>query len=202
MKINSAEFFISASSRKGCPDEGLPEVAFVGKSNVGKSSLINTILNRKKLAKTSSTPGRTQLINYFLINENTFFVDLPGYGFAKVAKEKKKGWGKMMEDYLADNPNLRAVVLILDIRRLVAEEDFELVDFLYAQTVPIIYVLTKCDKVSNNEIFRQKAKLKKELGEHYNEELFILFSALTRRGKEDVLDKIDFYLGGSAGGGD
>jgi GTP-binding protein len=194
MIIKTSDFFKSASAPRDYPVEGFPEVAFAGKSNVGKSSLLNTILNRKRLAKTSSTPGRTQLINYFIINREFFFVDLPGYGYAKVSKQQKKGWGRMMEDYFKKSDNLRCVVLILDIRRLVSDEDFVLIEFLYSLEIPIIFVLTKTDKVSKNDIFKQKKKLKKQLGEFYHEDMFVLFSSHTKRGKEEVLNKIDSYL--------
>ncbi len=194
MIIKTADFFKSAASWKDYPGEGFPEVAFVGKSNVGKSSLINTILNRRRLAKTSSRPGRTQLLNYFTINKNIFFVDLPGYGYAKVSKSVKKTWGRMVEDYLKDSENLRCVVLILDIRRLITDADHQLIEFLRSYNIPVIYVLTKSDKVSNNEIFRQKAKLKKSLGDYYDEDNFIIFSALSKRGKEAVLGRIDDFL--------
>ena len=194
MIIKTSDFFKSAVVKKDYPKEGFPEIAFAGKSNVGKSSLINTILNRKRLAKTSSTPGRTQLINYFLINKSFFFVDLPGYGFAKVSKQKKKSWGKMVEDYLKDNENLRCVILILDIRRLIQEDDYLLIDFLYSHDIDVLFVMTKTDKVSKNELFKQKAKLRKSLGDFYDEEKFMLFSSLTKKGKSDVLKKIGQYL--------
>jgi GTP-binding protein len=197
MIIKSSEFFKSAVLKRDYPKDALPEVAFAGKSNVGKSSLINAILNRKRLAKTSSTPGRTQLINYFIINNSFFFVDLPGYGFAKVSKQKKKSWGKMAETYLMDNKNLRCVVLILDIRRLIQEDDYLLIDFLYSLNIEVVFVLTKIDKVSKNEIFKQKVKLKKSLGDFYEEDRFILFSALTKKGKTEVLKKLGYYLSGN-----
>ncbi len=194
MKIKQTEFFKGAIKPKDYPEEGLPEIAFAGKSNVGKSSLINTIINRKRLAKTSSTPGRTQMINYFTINGSYFFVDLPGYGYAKVSKEQKKGWGQMLEDYLQGSPNLKAVVLILDIRRLLQADDWTLIEFLNAYDIPIILVLTKTDKISNNDIFKQKQKLKNSLGEDYDDKLFILFSSHTKRGKEETLERIGQYL--------
>lgn len=194
MIIKRSEFFKSAVKPSGYPTDGLPEVAFAGKSNVGKSSLLNTILNRKRLAKTSSTPGRTQLINFFTINDEFYFVDLPGYGYAKVSKEKKKGWGKMMEDYFQTSANLRCVVLLLDIRRLITEDDLVLIKFLYSLEIPIVYVLTKTDKVGTNELAKQKKKLEKILGSYFSKDKFILFSALKKRGKQEVLDLIGEYL--------
>jgi GTP-binding protein len=199
MRIKTSDFFKSAVLPRDYPEEDLPEVAFAGKSNVGKSSLLNTILNRKRLAKTSSTPGRTQLINYFTINNSIFFVDLPGYGYAKVSKQKKKGWGSMMENYFRNSRNLRCVVLILDIRRLIVEDDFTLIKFLRSLDIPVIYALTKTDKVSNNVIFKQKNILKKSLGDYYVEDKFVLFSSLTKRGKDEMLDKISGYLDDSNG---
>ena len=194
MIIKQSEFFKSAPAAKDYPDEILPEIAFAGKSNVGKSTLLNTILNRRKLAKTSGRPGRTQLINFFTINQRFFFVDLPGYGYAKVSKDIKKTWGKMMEDYFRSGRDLRCVILLLDIRRLITEDDLVLVKFLNSLEIPVVYILTKSDKVSNNEIFTQKQKLKKVLGDYYEQGEFITFSALSKRGKDDILKTIGNYL--------
>src|SRR4030043_236289 len=130
MKIPSADFIKSAVWPPQYPPATLPEIAFVGRSNVGKSSLINVLVGRKSLAKTSDTPGRTQLINFFTINEKISFVDLPGYGFAKVARSVKKNWGEMVEVYLSQRSNLALVVLILDIRRVPNEDDLSLRDWL------------------------------------------------------------------------
>ena len=154
MKIKQAEFVKSAVYEKDYPMElNNMEFAFVGRSNVGKSSLINSITGRKKLAKTSKTPGRTQLINYFKVNNEFYIVDLPGYGFAKVPKEMKAEWGKTMERYVASDRK-KLVFVLLDIRRVPSEEDMEMLVWLDHHDIPFKIIFTKMDKVSNNEKFR------------------------------------------------
>ena len=194
MIIKTSDFYKSATAPQGYPTDNLPEVAFAGKSNVGKSSLLNTILNRRKLARISRTPGRTQLINYFIINNSYYFVDLPGYGYSKVSKDTSKGWGAMMETYFKKSANLKCVVLILDVRRLITEEDYLLIKFFNSLAIPIIYALTKTDKLSNNELFKQKQELKKILGDFFSEERFVMFSSLKKTGVTEMLDKIGKYL--------
>ena len=149
MKITKTEFIKSATQVSQYPLPILPEIAFAGRSNVGKSSLINALLGRKNLAKTSNTPGRTQLINFFTINDKMSFVDLPGYGFAKVARSVKENWGEMIEAYLRQRTNLALVVLILDIRRVPNEDDLSLRDWLDHYRIPYLYVLTKRDNRKN-----------------------------------------------------
>ena len=154
MKILSAEFVTSATRPSQYPPAELPEVAFVGRSNVGKSSLINTLVNRKHLVKTSSTPGRTQLINFFDINDNLTFVDLPGYGYARVPAAVRKKWGPMIETYLSTRKTLKGVVIILDIRRLPREEEQNLIQWLAHFSICGIIVLTKTDKLSKTKIIK------------------------------------------------
>ncbi len=163
MKITSAEFVKSAVWPPQYPPATLPEIAFVGRSNVGKSSLINTLVGRKNLAKTSNTPGRTQLINFFTINEKISFVDLPGYGFAKVSQSVKKNWGEMVETYLKERQSLALVIFILDIRRDPSEDDLSLRDWLEHYRIPYLYVLTKADKLSNNQSVSQRSKIELHL---------------------------------------
>lgn len=181
MKIVSAEFIKSAVKPADFPKEKLPEIAIVGRSNVGKSSLINTLLSRKGLAKTSSTPGRTQLINFFRINHKLIFVDLPGYGYAKVSASVRKSWQPMIEGYLKDRENLRGVVLIMDIRRPPEDEEDMLLDFLSSLSIPSILALTKADKLSGNEKIKQLRLFKKSLDEN-----LIPFSAVTGEGKDEL----------------
>ena len=193
MKIISAEFIKSAVWPPQYPPAIMPEIAFVGRSNVGKSSLINTLVGRKKLAKTSNTPGRTQLINFFTINEKVSFVDLPGYGFAKVAQSVKKDWGDMIEAYLRERPSLCLVVLILDIRRDPSEEDLSLRDWLTHYRIPYLYVLTKTDKLSNNQTIARQRAIERTLGVSA-EKKPVLFSAMTQKGKSDIWQFIDDHL--------
>src|SRR5512142_661190 len=151
MKILSAEFVTSAAGPKQFPIDKRPQVAFAGRSNVGKSSLINALLNRKSLVKTSATPGKTQLINFFVINDSFYFVDLPGYGYARVPQAVTDTWAPMIEGYLKKSPDLRAVVVLLDVRREPDERDIRLLDWLRQYHIPAIYALTKADKLSRQE---------------------------------------------------
>jgi len=188
MIIKSAEFVTSAVKKSQYPPEGLPEIAFAGRSNVGKSSLINTLVNRKHLVKTSSTPGRTQLINFFDINNNLTFVDLPGYGYARVPVSVRKKWGPMIETYLSTRKTLSGVVIIMDIRRLPREEEQNLIGWLAHFSIAGIWVLTKTDKLSKTKIVKQQDAIVRALG--VKKEDVILFSAKTRRGRDAVWDAI------------
>ena len=188
MIIKTAEFVTSAVKKSQYPPEALPEIAFAGRSNVGKSSLINTLVNRKHLVKTSSTPGRTQLINFFDINKNLTFVDLPGYGYARVPAAVRKKWGPMIETYLSTRQTLKGVVIIMDIRRLPREEEQNLIHWLAHYSIASILVLTKTDKLSKTKLIKQQAAIVKALV--VAKEDVILFSAKTRRGKDIVWDAI------------
>lgn len=192
MQINSATFIKSAVKRVQYPEGDLPEIAFAGRSNVGKSSLINVLVNRKSLVRTSSTPGRTQLINFFDVNNQFTLVDLPGYGFAKVPLAVKKQWGPMVEAYLSSRANLRGVVLILDIRREPGDEDQQMLQWLRAYNIPAVLVVTKCDKVSKNERARQSAVIARTLGVEGGELNF--FSALSKDGRDAIWDKLKTLL--------
>lgn len=193
MKIISAQFIKSAVWPPQYPPATLPEIAFIGRSNVGKSSLINTLVGRKNLAKTSNTPGRTQLINFFTINEKILFVDLPGYGFAKVAQSVKKDWGDMIEAYLRERLSLALVVLILDIRRDPSEDDLSLRDWLSHYRIPYLYILTKTDKLSNNQAIARQRAIEKNLRVSA-ERKPILFSAKTQKGKDDIWQFMEDHL--------
>lgn len=189
MKVKSAEFVKSAIDPSQYPEDMLPEVAFVGRSNVGKSSLINTLVNRKRLAKTSNTPGRTQLINFFLVNDKVLFVDLPGYGYAKVPLEVKKQWGPMVERYLKTRKNLRMVVMILDIRRDPTEDDLSLLRWLYNYGIKPVFVLTKSDKLSKNRITMRRRAIGEIL--EVSTDALVTFSARTREGMDKTWKVIE-----------
>ncbi len=189
MHIKSAEFITSAVKPSQYPSGELPEIAFAGRSNVGKSSLINTLLNRKRLVKTSSTPGRTQLINFFNINDKFGFVDIPGYGYAKVPASVKKKWGPMIETYILKRETLKGVVVILDIRRKPGPEDISMIDWLMHHHISTILVQTKADKLSKGKQSKQKKIIADTLS--MNQEDLILFSAKSRLGKEKVWRAIE-----------
>lgn len=193
MKITSAEFVKSAVWPPQYPPATMPEIAFVGRSNVGKSSLINTLVGRKNLAKTSNTPGRTQLINFFTINEKISFVDLPGYGFAKVSRSVKKDWGDMIEAYLRERQSLCLVVFILDVRRDPSADDLSLRDWLAHYRIPYVFILTKVDKLSNNQAMSRKKAIEKIIDSSTKNKL-ILFSAKTKKGKDDILEFLINHL--------
>jgi len=164
MKILSAEFMTSAAGPRQFPEDERPQVAFSGRSNVGKSSLINAVLNRKSLVKTSATPGKTQLVNFFLINNEFYCVDLPGYGYAKAPRSVVDAWAPMIEGYVRDSPQIRVVVVLLDIRREPDERDKRLIEWLSHYGVPAFYVLTKADKVKKNEAAQARMSIAKKLG--------------------------------------
>ncbi len=182
MIIKSADFVKSAVNPSHYPPAILPEIAFSGRSNVGKSSLINTLVNRKRLVKTSSTPGRTQLINFFNINNAFSFVDLPGFGYARVPESIKRTWGPMVETYLSTRKTLKGVVLIMDIRRVPGAQELGFIEWLRYYTIPSILILTKADKLSKSKQMNQHIAITKILGVDRND--LILFSAKSRMGKD------------------
>lgn len=163
MKITSAEFLKSAFGIGHWPTDGRTEVAFLGRSNVGKSSLINSLILRKSLARTSNTPGRTQSINFYLINESFYFADLPGYGYARVSKETRLDWRKMAEEYLTDRNELALCVQLIDSRQGATPLDIQLNEWLIHQNKPHLIVATKADKLSNNELRKSITEVEKQL---------------------------------------
>jgi GTP-binding protein len=194
MKILSAEFIKSAAEPSHYPEGLFSEVAFVGRSNVGKSSLINALVGRKNLAKTSNTPGRTQLVNFFLINHRYIFVDLPGYGFAKVPEAVRRNWGPMVETYLKERSNLRLVILIMDIRRDPAAHDVDLLQWLNHYRIEVLPVLTKTDKLSKSQVRLRARRIEEMLIAGTGLKTppsFILFSAKTGEGKNVIWSCIE-----------
>lgn len=192
MKISSAEFLISNSEVAKCPKDRLPEYAFIGRSNVGKSSLINMLTNRKDLAKTSSKPGKTQLINHFLINKNWFLVDLPGYGYAKVSKKSKSVFQEYITDYFLQREQLVAAFVLLDIRLEPQKIDLEFLEWLGVNEIPFFMVFTKADKVGTQRAILNVEAYKKVLLESLWEELPDIFitSAVNNNGRDEILKKI------------
>jgi GTP-binding protein len=186
-------FIKSAFHESHYPPPDKPEIAFAGRSNVGKSSLINVLVNRKKMARTSSTPGRTQALNFFLMNNRLYLVDLPGYGFARVPLEVKRSWGKMVEAYLRSRNNLKGVVIILDIRRDPNKGDMDLLHWLSEYGIKPIIVLTKADKLSRNKCSTRLKSISKDIGTTANEKP-IVFSAKTKEGKEEIWRKIESII--------
>jgi len=193
LKVLSAEFVLSAREPVHYPPALLPEIAFAGRSNVGKSSLINTLVKRKGLARTSNTPGRTQEINFFTVNQKLGFIDLPGYGYAKVPEAIRKRWGPMIETYLSQRETLQLVVLILDIPRDPTEEDRQLIDWLQVYSLSFLIVLTKIDKLSQNELNRRRRRIGEALNLSSTESL-ILFSAKTGAGRDILWREIEKIL--------
>ncbi len=186
MKITSATFVKSATGSEHYPRDGRPEIAFMGRSNVGKSSLINSLLGARRLARTSSTPGRTQLINFFLINNTFHFVDLPGYGYARVPRDVKKLWGPMVEKYLATRPGLVLSIVITDSRHEPTELDLRMKEWLEARGKPFIIVETKADKLSSNQLRASLSRASEVLG---SSEL-VAYSAVTRSGAARIWKEI------------
>lgn len=184
-----ARFVKSAYTESHYPPPDRPEVAFAGRSNVGKSSLINVLVSRKSLAKTSATPGRTQALNFFSVADLFYMVDLPGYGYAVASREKKKSWQRMIEIYLSHRGNLKAVVVILDIRREPSKGDMDLIQWLNQYRRKVILVLTKSDKLSRHQILSRAQSIRERL-KNIVEEVPTVFSAKTREGKEEIWGKI------------
>ncbi len=193
MEIKKAKFITSAVKPSQYPDDNLPMVAMVGKSNVGKSSLINVLCNNFKLARVSGTPGKTRLVNFFLINEEFYLVDLPGYGFARVSKTEQSSWGKMMEDFFTKAVALKGIILIVDIRHNPTAEDMQMAEWIRYYNVPVVVVASKSDKVGKTKIKPLLKSIKEKLGfdNHVN---VVPYSSLTRYGIEDVKDAIELLL--------
>jgi GTP-binding protein len=188
-RIMDAAFLKSAFQESQYPPPDKTEVAFAGRSNVGKSSLLNTLVNRKNLARTSSTPGRTQALNFFRVNGRFTFVDLPGYGYARVSLEVKRAWRRMVETYLRHRPNLKAVVVIVDIRRGLEKEERELIEWLGREGKNVVLVLTKIDKLSRRDRASRVRQMEKDVSPVLSQAP-ILFSAKTGEGRKEIWDRL------------
>jgi GTP-binding protein len=185
MKVTQAEIVISAVKPEQYPSELLPEFALAGRSNVGKSSFINKMINRKNLARTSSKPGKTQTLNFYLINEMLHFVDVPGYGFAKVPKSERDAWGRMMQTYLTSREQLRAVLMIVDLRHPPSKDDVTMYDYLKHYDLPVIVIATKADKIPKGKWQKHKKVVRETLDMDQEDEV-VLFSSETGQGKDEV----------------
>jgi GTP-binding protein len=193
MKVTSSEIIISAVKPDQYPETEIPEFALAGRSNVGKSSFINKMLNRKGLARISSKPGKTQTLNFYLINEILHFVDVPGYGYAKVSKKEREAWGKMIETYITTREQLKAVVLIVDLRHPPSTDDTLMYDFLKHYEIPCIVIATKADKIPKGKWQKHLKVTKETLDLDPNDEI-VLFSSETGLGKDEAWKILESYM--------
>ena len=191
MKVNThnADILLSATNKSHYPQDDIPEVALAGRSNVGKSSFINTMLNHKNLARTSGKPGKTQLLNFFNIDDKLRFVDVPGYGYARVSKKEREKWGKMIEEYLTTRENLRAVVSLVDLRHEPSADDVQMYEFLKYYEIPVILVATKADKIPRGKWNKHESMIKKKL-DFDKSDTFIIFSSVNKTGVEEAWESI------------
>ena len=191
MEINThnADILLSAENKSHYPQDEIPEVALAGRSNVGKSSFINTLLNRKNLARTSGKPGKTQLLNFFNVDDKLRLVDVPGYGYARVSKKEREKWGRMIEEYLTSRENLKAVVSLVDFRHEPSADDVQMYEFLKYYEIPVILVATKADKIPRGKWNKHESMIKKKL-DFDTSDSFIIFSSVTKEGLEKSWDEI------------
>ena len=190
MKITSVNLEISAVRRSQYPTGNLPEFLLVGRSNVGKSSFINTIINRKNYARTSATPGKTQTINFYLVNEEFYLVDAPGYGYATLSKKNQKKFGLMMEDYLTTRENLKQVFMLIDFRHKLSKDDIMMFNYLKHYQIPVTIVATKIDKVGVTQHQKQRNMILNEVELPVGDE-FVMFSNITKEGRAEIYDRIE-----------
>ncbi|WP_125590679.1 ribosome biogenesis GTP-binding protein YihA/YsxC [Companilactobacillus jidongensis] len=193
MQVNNVSMNMSAVSSRQYPDEGYPEIALLGRSNVGKSSLINTLINRKSFARTSSTPGKTQTLNFYNIEEQLYLVDVPGYGFAKVSKKQREEFGVMIEEYLTTRHVLKGVIILVDGRHEPSEDDISMYQFVSYYHIPTLIVATKMDKTKRNQWNKTISQVTKSMQLNQTDDLQ-LFSAETKFGKEEVWNWIESHM--------
>ena len=197
MIIKSVNLDIVCGITRKLPENTLPEIAFAGKSNVGKSSLINALMNRKNYARTSQSPGKTQTINYYNINQELFFVDLPGYGYARANEEVKAKWGKLIEDYLHQSKQIKLVMLLIDIRHKPSDNDCLMYRWICDHGYKPVIIATKSDKINRSQLNKQLQMIANEL-QVLPETIIIPFSALNKQGREDIYELLDMTLGKEA----
>ena len=180
MIIKSSSYAVSAVSEDQYPKDDLPEIALSGRSNVGKSSLINTLLNRKNLARTSSQPGKTQTLNFYLVNDEFYLVDVPGYGYARVSQKKRQEFGEMIQDYLETRPNLKGLVILIDSRHEPTKDDIAMYNYAQYLNLPILVVCTKIDKIKRSQVNKVMSRLKKNIDLNYDHVTVLTFSSVTK----------------------
>ncbi|AGQ23389.1 YihA family ribosome biogenesis GTP-binding protein [Lactobacillus helveticus] len=180
MIIKSSNYAVSAVREDQYPKDNLPEIALSGRSNVGKSSLINTLLNRKNLARTSSQPGKTQTLNFYLINDEFYLVDVPGYGYARVSQKKRQEFGEMIQDYLETRPNLKGLVILIDSRHEPTKDDIAMYNYAQYLNLPILVVCTKIDKIKKSQVNKAMSRLKKNIDLNYDYVTVLTFSSVTK----------------------
>lgn len=192
MRIDSASFVKSSAKLSQCPNPDRPEFAFIGRSNVGKSSFINLIIGQKGLAKISSKPGKTQTINHYSVNDKWYLVDLPGYGYASVSQATRKTWSDMMESYFLKRENLNCVFVLVDSRLAPQKSDVDFINWIGGNEIPLIIIMTKTDKLSKNERFKSLSRFKKELLKYWTAlPLIIQSSTIEKTGREEILNEIE-----------
>ncbi len=180
MIIRSSEYAVSAVKEEQYPKDKLPEIALAGRSNVGKSSLINTLLKRKNLARTSSQPGKTQTLNFYLVNDDFYLVDVPGYGYAKVSQKRRQEFGEMIQDYLETRPNLKGLIILIDSRHEPTKDDISMYEYAQYLNIPILVVCTKMDKIKKSQANKVMAVLRKKLDLNYDHVTVLTFSSVTK----------------------
>lgn len=194
MNVNNVEMVMSAVTSAQYPTDGKPEIALVGRSNVGKSSLTNTLIQRKNFARTSSQPGKTQTLNFYDVENKLYFVDVPGYGYAKVSKKQREAFGHMIEEYITTRKQLRGVVSLVDARHNPSEDDIAMYEWLHYYNIPILVVATKSDKISKSKFNKFESNIKRVLGFDETDSDFQFFSSETKYGKDEVWKWIESHL--------
>ncbi|MGX7052017.1 ribosome biogenesis GTP-binding protein YihA/YsxC [Leuconostoc palmae] len=194
MNVNNVEMVMSAVTSAQYPTDGKPEIALVGRSNVGKSSLTNTLIQRKNFARTSSQPGKTQTLNFYDVENKLYFVDVPGYGYAKVSKKQREAFGHMIEEYITTRKQLRGVVSLVDARHNPSEDDIAMYEWLHYYNIPILVVATKSDKISKGKFNKFESNIKRVLGFDETDSDFQFFSSETKYGKDEVWKWIESHL--------